>query len=250
MKAFLILIVTVVVLVGVGLAIANFGLGKTQTESHTISGTVREIVVKAGAGDVTFVPGSDRVEVRETRRYVFSEPEVERELRGGVLTLETDCDATRVVLRCHADLRIAVPPRTRLVVETDSGDIDARAVDARYVNVRSDSGDIRLGLIGTQTLVWAHADTGDVDVVTADARAIDALTDSGEVRVDAAGGLRKVVARSDRGDVNVVVPRGIYTISTASESGDVAVRGVLRNRSAQRAIEAETDSGDITLSRR
>ena len=246
MKKLLLLVVVVVVLAAGALALLNFVFDKERTKTHTVSGEVTEIVVKSQSGDVDLVPGGDQVEVRETQHYVFDKPKLERDVSGGVLTLESDCSA-KLALKCYSDLRVTVPAGIKVTVKADSGDVDARAIDVRNAHLESDSGDVRLDLVGRQTLAWAHADSGDVEVVTRDAQAIDAQTDSGDVDVDADGAPRKIVAITDSGDVDVALQAGPYAIDADSDSGDALVEGLQRNDDAPQSIQARTDSGDVKL---
>jgi DUF4097 and DUF4098 domain-containing protein YvlB len=246
MKKLVLVIVLLVVLVGGGLALADFVFDETRTTTRTVSEPLRAIVVNADAGDVDLVPAGKRVQVRETQHYVLTKPKLEMVVKNGVLTLDSDCGAP--VLRCYADLRVTVPRGVTVTVVADSGDVDAREIDVRSAHIESDSGDVRLGLVGRQGLVWAHADSGRVDVIAASARAVDAQTDSGDVAVDVfRQAPRRVVARSDSGFVQVIARKGAYAIEAHSDSGDVTITGLTRNDRAPRSIEARSGSGDVAL---
>ena len=229
------------------LALANVAFDSRSVRTHTIDGTVREIVVTSHSGDVELVPSGGRVVVRETMRYVFEQPTLTRSLDDGVLTLDTDCDGFGLN-NCSTDLRITVPAGVKIRVDADSGDIEGRRVALSDAHVESDSGDVSLELAGSQTLVWAHTDSGSVEVTAADVQAIDAETDSGDVTVDAAGTVRRIVAHTDSGDAEVRVPPGDYAIDAATDSGEVDIdRAISRNDRATRSIDAETDSGDVDI---
>ena len=268
MQKALILVVLLVILLPAGLVLADVAFENTKVATHAFPGPIDEIVVRSDGGDVELVPARGRgVQVRETRHYVLKEPTLERDVEDGVLTLEVRCRASFVT--CFSELRTSVPAGTKITLDTDSGDVEARGIDVHEARVQSDSGDMRLELIGRQRLVRAQADSGDIDVVTRDARAVDARTDSGDVVVTtrathaveaqtdsgdvvvAASGLpRRIVAGTDSGDVRVVVPRGAYAIATQTDSGDVNVDGISRNQRAAASIDARTDSGDVTLNGR
>ncbi len=241
-----ILVLLLVVVAGVWAA-ANFGFVQTKVKSDTVYGKVREIVVKADAGDVDLVPARRLIEVRETRHWVVSQPKLAQTRKNGVLTLESTCTAERVVLKCYSDLRVAVPAGVRVTVEADSGDVDLRATNVRHVHVESDSGDIEMDLVGRQSLVFASSDSGDVDLVARSVRAVDAQTASGEVTADVGGLPRRVVARSNSGDVAVAVPRGSYRVRAITESGDARVSGLRRNNRSLQSVHARTDDGDVVV---
>ncbi|MEA2193746.1 MAG: hypothetical protein QOG42_180, partial [Solirubrobacteraceae bacterium] len=162
----LVLVVLLVVAAGVW-AVANFAFEQTKVKTDTVYGTVRAVVVKAGAGDVDLVPARRVVEVRETQHWVVPKPKLEQTRRNGVLTIQSTCSTKveAVLLRCFSDLRVAVPAGVEVTVKADSGDVDLRGTDVRSAHVESDSGDVRIDLAGRQGLVYADSDSGDVDVV-------------------------------------------------------------------------------------
>ncbi len=265
MKKALLLVALLVILVPAALVLASVVLENTTVKTHTFPGPIDEVVVRSGSGDVELVPSrGTSVVVRETQHYLLEEPTLERDVRGGVLTLEARCEAT--IVTCVSDLRVSVPRGATVRVDSDAGDVEARRIDVGAARLQSDSGDMRLELLGRQRLVRAQADSGDVDVVTRDARDIGVQTDSGDIVVTTRGardidvradsgdvvvavsGLpRRILANTDSGDVRVVVPRGEYGISADTDSGDVKVGGLSRNDRAARSIQARTDSGDVTV---
>jgi DUF4097 and DUF4098 domain-containing protein YvlB len=183
--------------------------------------------------------------VRETQHYVSDRPTLDQAVRDGVLTLDSHCDGN--VLRCYADLRVTVPAGTKVTVQADSGNVEAQRVDVPTIHANSDSGNVRIELVGSQQRAWAHTDSGNVDVVAADVRVVDAKTDSGNVAVDAAGTPSHVVALTDSGNVAVAVPRGEYAVQTHTDSGETSIDGITPDDRAPKSIEARTDSGNITL---
>ena len=242
----LVLVLVLIVLAGAWAA-ANFAFDQTKVETDTVYGTVREIVVKSDSGDIDLIPASKLIQVRETRHWVVSQPELEQTRKNGVLTLESTCSPERIVLKCASDLRIAVPPGVRVTVDAEAGDVDLRGTAVRSVHVETDSGDIEMDLAGRQTLVFASTDSGEIDLVSRSVRAVDAQTDSGDVTADVRGLPRRVVARSNSGDVDVTMPRGSYRIRAISDSGDADVRGLRRNNRSLQSIHARTDSGDVAV---
>jgi hypothetical protein len=268
MKKLLIVIAVLVVLASGGLVLAGLALSHTKVRTHTVAATIHAIVVRSGSGDVDLLPAGARVQVRETRHYVFKQPTLHQEVTNGVLTLEADCSS--LYFNCSTDLRVTVPAGVEVTVDADSGDVHAGGIDVRDIHAQTDSGDVHLELAGRRSLAWARSDSGDVHVETAGARAIDAQTDSGDVqveaggetdrvaaqtdsgdvRVEARGETRRVAAQTDSGDVDVDVPAGEYAVVADTDSGDVNIDGISRNDRAPRTIVARTDSGDVTLAGR
>jgi hypothetical protein len=245
----LLFLILAIVIVGViALGVANLGVDRTATKNHLVYGTVKEIVVKAGRGDVELVPSDSLIRVREQQHYVIEKPTLEPTRSGGVLTLEPKCDDTYPdVVPCFSNLRVSVPAGVKVTIDGKGGDVDARSIDVRATHIETGSGDIDLGVVGRAGLLWAHSASGDIELVAASARAVDAQSDSGDVHVDVAAKPRKVHARSESGDVEIALPRGIYAIKTKSASGDVRARGLSRNAASASTIDVRTDSGDISL---
>ena len=239
----------VAVAIGGAFAAVNVALDRTTTTTQTVAEPVRELVVKSGGGAVHLVPTSERLKVRQTQHYVLGKPKVKLAVKHGVLTLASDCSAK--VLKCYADLRVALPAGVAVSVDAQSGDVDAREINVPSVHVQSDSGDISLGLIGRQRLVWARTGSGRLDVIAADARAVDARTDSGDVAVDVfRRAARRVVAHSHSGLVQVLARKGDYAINARRNSGELKIDGLTRDARAANSIDAQSDSGDIALNAR
>jgi hypothetical protein len=245
MRRLLLAVVVLLVVAAGALAVANVALDRTTVEQNTVTGPVRAIVVTSGAGDVDLVPAGARLEVRETQHYLVRKPKLRQTVASGVLTLSSDC--ATLFLTCYADLRVAVPAGVEVTVHADSGDVDASAIGARSARMRSDSGDVGLGLVGHQQLAQARTSSGDVDVVVDDARAVDAQSDSGDVTVDAGAVPHRVVARTSSGDVTITVPRGTYAVDAKTDSGHVKVDELTLDDRAPNSIEARTDSGDVIV---
>lgn len=247
-KTSLLVVAVLAIVAATAVAAVNLLLVDEDVRTYAISAPVRSVVVNAGDGDVHLVRGGARVDVRETRHYVKEKPTLDRDVSDGVLTLASHC--ANALLRCSADLRVTVPAGAEVVVQTDSGDVDADGIDVRSAQLRSDSGNLKASLMGRPQLVWAHADSGDVKVAARDAGAVDAQADSGDVEVDVASRVRRVVAHADSGNVKVTVPDGTYAIDADADSGDVEVDGLSRNDRAPRAIDARADSGDVKVQAR
>ncbi|HEX4344433.1 MAG TPA: DUF4097 family beta strand repeat-containing protein [Solirubrobacteraceae bacterium] len=246
MRLVLLFVVALAIVVGGGLALVHFVFTEESVRTHAVAGTVRQIVVRDGSGNVRLVPSGRRVSVRETRHYVFSKPTYRQRVKDGVLTIDSDCDG--FAFECSADLRVTVPSGIDVVVAADSGDVHADRIAVRSAHLQSGSGNVGVALTGRQRLVWAYTDSGDVRVDAANAAAIEGRTSSGDVSIDAAGGgLRRVVAVTNSGDVDVAVPGGDWALDTSTGSGHVDVHGIGRDDHAPRSIDAKTDSGDVTV---
>jgi hypothetical protein len=243
-KLLLVVVVLLAAVAGV-LVVVSLAFDRSAVKHHAVKGPVSAIVVRSDAGDVDLVPAGTRLEVRETQHYVVTKPTLEQTVARGVLTIKSSCSTT--FLTCYSDLRVTVPPGAAVTVEADSGDVDATGIGARSARLHSDSGDVRLELVGRQQVASARTDSGDVDVVAPAARTIDAQSDSGDVTVEAGARPRRAVALSDSGDVMLTVPAGAYAVDAKTDSGDVKVEGLTIDERAPNALQARTDSGDVTV---
>lgn len=210
-RALLIVGLAVLALAGVGAITytANRALASTETETGTVTESVRRVVVDADAGDVKLVAGGDRVRIHQRRRYVVRAPKVTQRVRDGVLTLRGSCPPTGV-LHCSTDFTVDLPRGVAAEVHTDVGDVVAEALEAPEIRVTANVGDVLLDLGRSAALVDARSDVGDVEVaVPSGTYRIDVGTDVGDRQI---GGL-VVDARSPR------------TIRAGSDVGDVTVRG-------------------------
>lgn len=246
MKQALLVLALFVVLFPAAVVLSDVAFQNTTVTTHTFPGPIDQIVVRSDRGDVELVPARGRsVRVRETRHYLLKQPTLERDVANGTLTLVARCEGA--IVTCVSDLRVSVPAGATVRLDVDSGDVDARGIDVADARCKSDSGDLRLELIGRQQRVRGRTDSGDIDVRARDARLIDGQTDSGDVVVAASVRPRRIRAVTGSGDVRIVVPAGAYATTPKTDSGNVTVDGISRNDRAPSAIEARTDSGDVTL---
>ena len=124
-----------------------------------------------------------------------------------MLTLKSDCGGL-FLLDCTTDFRIAVPPGVAVQVRTDVGNVTSTALASSDVRVKTDVGDVDLGL------------------TTAPDR-LEALTDVG--------------------DVEFRLPDAAYATDTDTDVGEIDINGVVQDDRAPRSVTAKTDVGDITI---
>ncbi len=184
----------------------NQAFSTTDTETTRVSERVRAIDVDIDTGDVELVRGS-QLTVEQTSEYLISKPDVEHSVKDGVLTLKSDCGGL-FLLDCTTDFRIAVPPGVAVKVRTDVGNVTSTALASSDVRVKTDVGDVDLGL------------------TTAPDR-LEALTDVG--------------------DVEFRLPDAAYATDTDTDVGEIDVNGVVQDDRAPRSVTAKTDVGDITI---
>jgi hypothetical protein len=183
---------------GCDIAYGKFSDDKTETVSIT------EIQLNGGSGDLTVTPGAkDKLEIHRTVSYWSKQrPTVPAyQIDGSVLRLDSKCGN-----RCTVSYQIHAPEGVK-------------------VDVKSDSGDIRLTGVST---VDISLGSGDVDVTRATATASGTGTPA------------KVSVRTGSGDLKL---DGIATDLTAhTASGDIKATGIRAG-----STDVKTSFGDITL---
>jgi Putative adhesin len=184
----------------------NQAFSTTETETTRVSEPVRAIALDIDTGDVELVRGS-QVTVEQTSEYLVSEPDVERSVKDGVLTLKSDCGGF-FLLDCTTDFRITVPAGVAVKVRTDVGNVTSTALASSDVRVKTDVGDVDLAL-------------------TAAPDRLEALTDVG--------------------DVEFRLPDAAYATDTDTDVGEIDINGVVQDDRAPRSVTAKTDVGDITI---
>jgi Putative adhesin len=70
----------------------------------------------------------------------------------------------------------------------------------------------------------------------------------GDVTMNLTKAPRHLRASTHKGSIDLAVPRGMYAITATAGDGNKNVTGVTTSQNASHAIEATTDSGDITIS--
>jgi hypothetical protein len=226
----LVLLVAGVLFVVCGVAVGmSEALTHERTTTTTLSRHIERVVVHAGTGNV-HLEGAEgaRVMVRRHLQWMWRRPHVSSAVHGTTLAVSASCPDSGPVNRCKADLDLAIPFDTDVVVQGDSGDIVAERL-AGHLDLTTDSGNV-----------------GGRDLNPISVRA---TTNAGDVGLDFTTEPVSVQANSDSGDVRVTVPAGgEYRVDATTEAGDVTVRGVLRNDRALRSIAATANAGDVTVS--
>jgi Putative adhesin len=183
---------------------------ETRTVSSHLPASLGGIELHVQSGDVAIVGGSRTgVSISGSDRSVFGHgPREQRSLRGGILRITSGCPHM-VVGSCSASYRIDVPNNVP-------------------ISIRTEHGDIRLD--GYRGFV------------------LGAASASGDVTVSTACSPERLTLRSDSGDVSATVPPGNYGIQAASSAGSTSVRGLIDDGGAPWAIQALSNTGNVSLS--
>jgi hypothetical protein len=224
---------------------------QSDTKVTTISERIHTVVVRNDIGRVEIVPGRP-TRVHETRRWNYDEPTVAISRSNGVLTVTGICPSGPSVgpltlgggfNDCSIDLRLEVPAVVNVRAAVGLGDLRVRDLSGSQV-LRSDVGSIDVRRVTAPSLE-ARSDLGDVTLAGIRASRVLAESDNGSVSVGLARPARRLSGLTDTGDVSLRVPAGRYDLTTATELGEVVVRGILRDGDAARRIVARSDVGDV-----
>lgn len=236
--------------VGVALALGVVALGAlqvlawmfTQESSGTATVAATDVVEVVADGQVhVSVEAVQEVRVDREARYAWNAPRYDVRADGGRTSVSHRCPA--IGFRCSADLRLAVPEGTRVVVRSGDGDVRV-AGPADGVSVRASDGDVRVS--GSRGDVEVRGTDGDVSVD--DVRgAVSAEVTDGALRVTDVTG--DVVVRTTDGGLSVLRVGGdveAWTTNGRLEATDVA--GALTGHSTDGDVLVAAVRGDVTAS--
>jgi Toastrack DUF4097 len=211
--------------IGGGILAVNTLLDNKKTERFTFNQPIHKVVVKGDAGNVRVVASdSGAVKVKETRRWVTSEPKPKRSLEAGVLRLEEACSGWIAV--CETSYVIEVPRNLDVDIDVEAGDVTITGLSGA-VSVRSDAGDVKgTGLAAAR---------------------ISADTDAGDVRLAFTTPPVSIDASTDAGDVDIDVPSSAYALDLDTDAGSTSISGIVRYDLAEHALKARTSAGDVTI---
>lgn len=260
------------------LAVTLFVTRTYRLDDATWPGTIRQVVVDAGPGDVSVV-GSDRPDVFALwqQRYSLVKPRIEHEVRGDVLALRSRCPATS--FRCAVVFGAQLPRATAvslrsgsapLTVSGISGGVQASsrsgAVTVQDVDgpVRIDGGSGKLSLQHVSGAISARTGSGAVDLndvngraevttgagtITSNASRMTVFTagsDSGWVTAGFTAPPQRVEIHSSSGAVTLQLPKGRYRLSLHAPPGKVSLSGISNDPTATRTITV-TSGASVAL---
>jgi len=237
--------VVVAALIGIAAMVAAAAalVADERTVRATVEEPVRAVVLDLDQGDVQ-VRGTDAdtVSFERRERSSLARPQVDQELRDGVLRITARCEDAPGP--CSVDIALQVPAGTDVRVRSTSGDVDLDRLEAGEVDVESDAGDVAArGLRATRARM--RSDAGDVELAGAQVRTLAVTTNAGDVEAEEVRADRLEV-RTDAGDVDLAVPAGRYAVDADTRAGDVDV-DVAQDPRASRVLRVTTGAGDVTI---
>jgi len=223
-------------------------LGPIETERQQASYTqplTRIVFTDFEASDIT-VEGSagTTIEIIRELRWTGSKPRHTESWEGQTLRVSHNCgDADDD--ECSIAYRVRLPESVEVHAETSSGDVTVAGLTAP-VGLETVSGHVTLtALKGRVTVKTTSGDVSTSDLASAQAAV---TTTSGNATLEFSVAPRALSVHTTSGDARVVVPsdRQPYRLSVRTVSGDQRVN-VDASQSADRSIDAESTSGDVTI---
>lgn len=224
--------------------------GSTHRELLSFDPTVEGLDVRTGSGNIVVERAADRSQIEVDALVHGSATELQTRVAGDVLYLDYDCPS--LSRSCAVDWHVYLPEAATslasLVVDTGSGDVVLRALDAP-VSANTGSGDVELESIhGANFSVTTGS--GDVELRACGTDSLEAATSSGNVAADLDRPPQDVDIETGSGDIDLVLPSARYNLAVSTGSGDIDLGGIDPDNQAQRRVELSTGSGNILVKAR
>lgn len=214
------------------LGVVSMFMHREHTTTQQFTQPITRLVADTDTGDVRIRAGAAGLPVQVTSRVgeSFDNARSSATVTDGVLRLTGRCRFIVLPDNCGVSYSVTVPPGTVIMVTTGTGDA---VID------------------GTSETITVNTGTGDVDVRDVQAARVSADTGTGTIQLEFTAAPTDVVAHSGTGDVDITVPDdgSDYRVVTDSGVGDVT-DGLQHNDSSTRSIRAETGTGDVRLKTR
>jgi hypothetical protein len=199
----------------------------TTSLTARLPSTLLGIELTVARGDVEIVAGGQEdVLISRTEWSAYGHrPRERRAILDGVLRIESSC-ASLVLGSCAADYQLAVPENVP-------------------VTISAERGDVRLGAFRGTARVSTRGGSIFVDAFCG--FLLHATARGGDINVGAACSPERIELRTDTGDVRVAVPSATYNIDAETNGGRLNVRGLVHADGAPFAIQALSNSGNVTV---
>jgi hypothetical protein len=220
----------------------DVGAPQHRTNSYSLSGQMRTLVVNAHVGSV-HVTGSDAGKVSVAERISFrgTAPSTTHRAAAGTLTLDSSCPALET---CAVGYDITVPRTMTVRVTSNVGEIRLRSLSGP-VTARTNVGNIDLGSVSGPVEVTGHA--GSIRGQDVSSPRATLRSSAGTIDVAFTAAPATVSASSVIGSVTLRVPGSVsYNVTTNVGVGSTHV-GVTRSPASPHVITAGTRTGSVTI---
>jgi DUF4097 and DUF4098 domain-containing protein YvlB len=225
-----------------------------ETTTAAFTDPIQRIVVTSDSGSIEVAAGGEDVRLERISRFRANRPSVTEEVVDGVLHIEVQCPSELFFSSCSVDYQVTAPAPVELIVDSGSGDLNARGLIGG-VHLATSSGTIEVeGVAGETSL---DTGSGDIRGRDLDVPVLTATTSSGSIEIGGDAGEASLETGS--GDIRALGLTASSLTAIAS-SGTIAVEGVtgetyletgsgdINSESlSTAALTASTSSGSVTL---
>ena len=204
-----------------------------ETTTAAFTEPIQRIEVTSDSGSIEVAAGEEDVHLERVSRFRANRPIVTEEVVNGVLQIEVLCPNELFFSSCSVDYQVTAPASVELVVDSGSGDLNARGLIGG-VNLATSSGSIEVEGVSGETAL--ETGSGDIRGRDLDVPALTATTSSGSIEIYGEAGEASLETGS--GDIRALDLTASALTAIAS-SGSIEVEGVAGETSL------ETGSGDI-----
>jgi DUF4097 and DUF4098 domain-containing protein YvlB len=227
----------------------HFTSEKPQTQIEVIDGVLHITSACVGAQWVCGADFEVKVPSSISALAVTSTGDIRIENLLGVVDASTTTgdieisEAAEVTAESNTgDITISGALETSATVTT--GDITLRDLTGN-VEAISTTGDIEAeNILGDAFL---STTTGDISAQALSSVEVSAETNTGDINLDLISEVESLSANATTGDIFVSLPTGEYNIETSTTTGDVSISQLLNTNNSIKSINANTNTGDITL---
>lgn len=220
----------------------SVGLLQHRSNSYSVAGPVRTLVVNAEVGGVRVTGGgSGQVSVTEHITFEHTAPTTALRAASGTVILDSNCPALET---CGVSYDITVPRATTVRVHDDVGTIRLDSLSGP-ITAHTNAGDIDLSSVSGAIEVSANAGS-ILGQDLSSARATLRLS-AGDIDVTFSAAPATITATATAGSVTLHVPGNVsYAVNATALVGSIQV-SVTRDPASQHLITASTRTGSITI---
>jgi Putative adhesin len=211
--------------------------------AFSIGGT--RLVIDDPSSDLRVVPGNGPgIQVQRWLSGTAAKPgHSSWTLQGDTLRLGIDCSG--LVFSCGSRFEVAVPPATRITVNSGSNTVTISSMPAA-VTVNGNEGDVHV--TGMSGPLQVSTGSGNITATALRSSAVRATTNQGSADISFAAAPRSVTVTCSAGNVTVRVPTAgrRYRVLVSSGTGNASSK-VPDDPRAASVVRVSSEDGDATV---
>lgn len=235
----LVAIILGAIVFAVGLAAAKWDIRKisgiTVTEdTYTETGAAQNINIKLDVTDLTVVfdENADKISLvypteKNKKDEVISEFVIDESGNTLNLTQKSNWKRQTILFNFTSTKATLTVPAGRIV----------------SLNVKTDTGDVKIQGNATLTNSSIETDTGDVSIEKIDTDTLNIKVDTGKITVKGGTATNKISCESNTGDIRFSGNINSDAVEVKTDTGDFKIDGDLTSDT----VTAETDTGDVEI---